>query len=116
MGLVVLFLVARGDRGSAATTLLKAGAVAGVAYVVAVPVFSAFRLDLVLVPMAAFGLALGLEWIAVRVSVPGVGQTFALGQAIDLPGLTERRSQGRLRGHSLSTSCRFHACFPSRRS
>ena len=35
------------------------GALAGVAYVLALPVFSAFRLELVLVPMAAFGLALG---------------------------------------------------------
>ena len=38
---------------------MKAGAVAGAAYVLAVPVFSAFRLELVLVPMAAVGLALG---------------------------------------------------------
>ena len=30
-------------------------------YVLAAPVFSAFRLELVLVPMAAFGLALALE-------------------------------------------------------
>jgi hypothetical protein len=70
LGVGLLFVLSRGARGSAVTTLLKAGAVAGAAYVVAVPVFSAFRLELVLVPMAAFGLALGIEWLAERVSVP----------------------------------------------
>jgi hypothetical protein len=69
-GLALLFLLARGPRASSATTLLKAAAVAGAAYVVAVPVFSAFRLDLVLIPMAAFGLAFGLEWIAGRIALP----------------------------------------------
>lgn len=68
-GLVLLFVLGRGSRASGATTLLKAGAVAGAAYVLAVPVFSAFRLELVLVPMAAFGLAFGLEWAAARVAV-----------------------------------------------
>ena len=37
---------------------MTAGAVVGVLYVLAAPVFSAFRLELVLVPMAAWGLAL----------------------------------------------------------
>jgi hypothetical protein len=69
-GLALLFLLARGPRASSATTLLKAAAIAGAAYVVAVPVFSAFRLDLVLVPMAAFGLAFGVEWIAGRIALP----------------------------------------------
>jgi hypothetical protein len=71
-GLGLLFLLGRGPRASAVTTLLKAGAVAGAAYVVAVPIFSAFRLELTLVPMAAFGLALGVEWIAARASLPGL--------------------------------------------
>jgi hypothetical protein len=70
LGVGLLFVLGRGARGSAVTTLLKAGAVAGAAYVVAIPVFSAFRLELVLVPMAAFGLALGIEWLAARASVP----------------------------------------------
>jgi hypothetical protein len=70
LGVGLLFVLGRGSRGSSATTLLKAGAVAGAAYVLAVPIFSAFRLELVLVPMAAFGLALGIEWLAARVSVP----------------------------------------------
>ena len=65
-GVVLLFLLTRGPNGSPAMTLLKAGAVAGAGYVLAVPVFSAFRLELVLVPMAAFGLGLGLEWAAAR--------------------------------------------------
>lgn len=69
-GVGLLFLLGRGRRGSSATTLLKGAAVAGVGYVLAVPIFSAFRLELVLVPMAAFGLALGLEWAAARVAFP----------------------------------------------
>jgi hypothetical protein len=71
-GLGLLFVLGRGARGSDVTTLLKAAAVAGAAYVVAIPVFSAFRLELVLVPMAAYGLALGLEWAAARASLPGL--------------------------------------------
>ena len=71
-GLGLLFLLTRGPRASAATSLLKAAAVAGALYVVAVPIFSAFRLELVLVPMAAFGLGLGLEWLAARASLPSL--------------------------------------------
>jgi hypothetical protein len=71
-GIGLLFLLARGPRASATTTLLKAAAVAGAGFVLAVPIFSAFRLELVLVPMAAFGLALGLEWIAARVALPSL--------------------------------------------
>ena len=70
-GLGLLFLLARGPNATPVTTLLKAAALAGAAYVVAVPIFSAFRLELVLVPMAAFGLGLGVEWIAARASLPG---------------------------------------------
>jgi hypothetical protein len=77
-GLALLFVLARGRRAGAAATLLKAGALIGAAYVVAVPVFSAFRLELVLVPMAAVGLCLGAEWIADRVTLPG---WLPLGQA-----------------------------------
>ena len=72
VGIALLFALTRGTRGSAVTTLLKAAAVAGAAYVVAIPVFSAFRLELVLVPMAAFGLGLGVEWIAERARVPSL--------------------------------------------
>ena len=61
VGIALLFLLARGARGSHAATLLKGGAIAGLAYVLVVPIFSAFRLELVCVPMAAFGLALGAE-------------------------------------------------------
>lgn len=60
-GLVLLFAMSRGGRSTAMTTLLKAGALAGLAYIVAIPVFSAFRLELVLIPMAAWGLGLGAE-------------------------------------------------------
>lgn len=69
-GVLALFVLARGTRGSAAATLLKAGAVAGVAYVLAVPIFSAFRLELVWVPFAAYGVALIAERLAARVTLP----------------------------------------------
>jgi hypothetical protein len=72
-GLALLFVLTRGSRGSDAATLLKAGAIAGAAYVIAVPVFSAFRLELVLVPMAAFGLGLAAERVASRVGVTAWG-------------------------------------------
>jgi hypothetical protein len=71
-GLGLLFVLARGPNASPVTSLLKAAALAGAAYVVAVPIFSAFRLELVLVPMAAFGIGLGVEWIAARASLPGL--------------------------------------------
>lgn len=66
-GLLALFLVARGPRRTPGAVLLQAGALAGLAYVLVVPVFSAFRLELVCVPMAAFGLALGAEWALERI-------------------------------------------------
>ena len=64
-GLALLFLLSRGPRSTQATTLLKAGVVAGAAFILAVPIFSAFRIELVLVPMAAAGLALAAERVAV---------------------------------------------------
>jgi len=67
-GIFLLFLLARGPRASSATTMLKAAAFAGAAYVVAIPVFSAFRLELVLVPMAAYGFGFGLEWAGAKVA------------------------------------------------
>jgi hypothetical protein len=63
-GLALLFLLGRRARRGPAVALLQAAAFASVAYVLAVPVFSAFRLELVCVPMAAFGLALGAERLA----------------------------------------------------
>jgi hypothetical protein len=66
-GLALLFLLSRGSRGDAGTTMLKAAAVAGALSVLVIPIFSAFRLELVCVPMAAFGLALACERLAERV-------------------------------------------------
>jgi len=43
------------------TSLMTAAAIFGLGYVLAAPVFSAFRLELVFVPMAAYGLALAGE-------------------------------------------------------
>jgi hypothetical protein len=69
-GIALLFLLAWGSRGNLASSLMKAAAVASVAFVLAGPVFSAFRIELVLVPMAGFGLALGLQWLAEQFSLP----------------------------------------------
>jgi hypothetical protein len=73
IGLALLFALARGRDATSGSVLLKAGAVAGVAYVLAVPVFSAFRLELIWIPMAAFGLALGAERVLAAVSLPVPG-------------------------------------------
>jgi hypothetical protein len=73
-GLALLVALARSSRGSAATTLLGLGALAGVAYILVVPVFSAFRLELVLIPMAAFGLAYGVERLAAGAVLPVPGR------------------------------------------
>lgn len=70
IGLGLLVVLARGANRGPATLLMLGGALAGIAYVLVVPVFSAFRLELVLVPMAAFGLALGAEKVAARVTAP----------------------------------------------
>ncbi len=43
---------------------MTAAAVCALGYVLAAPVFSAFRLELVFVPMAAYGLALAAELAA----------------------------------------------------
>jgi len=83
-GLALLFLLARRAQEGPVATLLKAGSVAGVAYVLAVPIFSAFRLELVLVPMAAFGLGLGAE----RLLEYATAQRRA-----HIPTLVPRRSQ-----------------------
>jgi hypothetical protein len=69
VGLALLVVAARNGRRGPATILMIAGALAGAAYVLTVPVFSAFRLELVLVPMAAFGLASAAEAIADRAAI-----------------------------------------------
>ena len=59
------------------TTLMAAAAIAGIGYVLAGPVFSAFRLELVFVPMAAFGLALVAELATERLPQPVLGRRWA---------------------------------------
>jgi hypothetical protein len=66
LGLLALFILRR--RPTATDTFLLAGALAAIALVFALPVFSAFRLELVCLPMAAFGLAHGLDWAVERVT------------------------------------------------
>jgi hypothetical protein len=63
----LLALVIRGRAKGVTAALMTAGAFLGVGYVLAAPSFSAFRLELVLVPMAAYGLALVVELVASRV-------------------------------------------------
>ena len=46
--------------------LMTAGAGLGCLYVLAAPVYSAFRLELVLVPIAAYGLAMGADALLAR--------------------------------------------------
>jgi hypothetical protein len=66
-GFVALLALARRRRAlGAAGTLMASAAVLGVLYVLAAPVFSAFRLELVVVPVAAYGLALVGEALAAR--------------------------------------------------
>ena len=56
-GVLALLALARRRRPDDLTpSLLRAGAFLGLGYVFAAPVFSAFRLELVFVPMAAYGL------------------------------------------------------------
>ncbi|MBN1529105.1 MAG: hypothetical protein JW895_08590 [Thermoleophilaceae bacterium] len=85
VGLVLLFALGRSERSRQWLTFLRAAAVAGALSVLVVPIFSAFRLDLVCVPMAAFGLGLGVErvaaaagrlaWPRVPVALPGRSRT-----------------------------------------
>ena len=80
-GLLLLFALGRRAQEGATASFLKAAAVAGAAYIVTVPIFSAFRLEIVLIPMAAFGLALGTERLATalgRVRVPAASAPTAV--------------------------------------
>jgi hypothetical protein len=66
-GAIALALLARSRRSSSsATTIMTAGGILAIGYVLAAPVFSAFRLELVFVPMAAFGLASASERLVAR--------------------------------------------------
>ena len=72
---LLLALAARGHYERSTTTkMMTAGAVLSLLYVFAAPVFSAFRLELVFVPMAAYGIALasqlGLERLTGTASAP----------------------------------------------
>jgi hypothetical protein len=68
-GFVALLALARRRRTLGAAGLLMASAaVLGVVYVLAAPVFSAFRLELVAVPVVAYGLALVADAVAARIA------------------------------------------------
>ena len=65
-GAAALAVLVRRRAESTAGMLMTAGGVLAIGYVIAAPVFSAFRLELVFVPMAAFGLALAADRLAER--------------------------------------------------
>ena len=71
---MLLLLLGRGERAGPQLSFLKAGAVAGALSVLVIPVFSGFRLELVCVPFAAYGLALALERVVERVPRPAWGR------------------------------------------
>jgi hypothetical protein len=54
-------------------SLMTAAAVVALVYVLAAPAFSAFRLELVFVPIAAYGLALAAELVGARVAARNPG-------------------------------------------
>ena len=60
-GLMLVFALGRAARDDVAPRLARAAALATVPYLLVVPVFSGLRLELALVPAAAFGFALGAE-------------------------------------------------------
>jgi hypothetical protein len=65
---LVFSLRRRATRANPATVLMALGGVLAILYVLAAPMFSAFRLELVFVPMAAYGLARLAEAGAVRLA------------------------------------------------
>lgn len=67
-GVILLFALTRRSK-DALTTLLKAAAVVALLYTVSIPAFSAFRVELVFVPMAAYGLAFAAERLLERRAV-----------------------------------------------
>jgi hypothetical protein len=69
-GVLALLLLVwrRREIRDTTTTLMTAAAVLALGYVLAAPVFSAFRLELVFVPMAAWGVALTAERVAARLA------------------------------------------------
>ncbi len=68
VGLVALFATTWRSR-AAFPVVLQAASVVALVYVLSIPAFSAFRIELIFVPMAAFGLAYGAEWVAARLGV-----------------------------------------------
>ncbi len=66
LALLLVFAVRSRHHMSPTTMLMTAGAGLGCLYVLAAPVYSAFRLELVLVPIAAYGLAMGADALLAR--------------------------------------------------
>ena len=71
-GVLALLLIVwrRPATRSIQTALMTSGAVVALLYVLAAPVFSAFRLELVFLPMAAWGVALVGELAVLRFAAP----------------------------------------------
>lgn len=68
--LTLLVLVWRHRPRDTAAELMTVGALLALGYVLAAPAYSAFRLELAFVPMAAYGLALACELVSARVGQP----------------------------------------------
>lgn len=64
-GIVALYAIRR--RGDVAGSLLRAGVVGAVVLLLLAPNFTALRLELPFIPIAAYGVALALEWLALEV-------------------------------------------------
>jgi hypothetical protein len=68
VGIVSLFLLTWRSK-AAWPVLLQGASVVALIYVLSIPAFSAFRIELIFVPMASFGLAYAAEWVAARLGV-----------------------------------------------
>ena len=97
VGLALLFLLgARRTARARRHAPEGAARVAGALSVVAIPIFSAFRLELVCVPMAAFGLGLAAERLAERAAAPRLAAD-AGSAARPVPDLAEGLARARPR-------------------
>jgi hypothetical protein len=91
-GLALLFALGRRRPPDAGATLLRGAALAAAPYLLVVPVFSGLRLELVFVPAAAFGLALGVQAVAARAFARAARARLARGGVV--PNLPARQPMG----------------------
>jgi hypothetical protein len=68
IGVVSLFVLTWRSK-AAFPVVLQGASLVALLYVLSIPAFSAFRIELIFVPMASFGLAYAAEWVAARLGV-----------------------------------------------